>query len=639
MADKPLKTKLNPEDPNGLVGTTLGGRYVIDSVLGVGGMGVVYKAHQASVDRDVAIKVLMPDMVQDESLIKRFELEAKAASRLVHPNTITVYDFGREGELLYIVMELLQGGSLEELISQSGQLDPERASLIAIQVCKSLAEAHSKGIVHRDIKPDNIFLQAIEAERDLVKVLDFGVAKLRDRGGMQDVTLTQAGIIFGTPKYMSPEQAKAKTLDGRTDLYSLGVVIYEMLMGDVPFRAPDPVSILIQHVHDPPPPFHEKRPDLHVPARLEAIVMKSLEKDRDDRYEKVEGLRADLELFLKETYGSGAGAALISGNHPSARVGSAPGVAAGPTPTGPSQPSHTPPGSGHQAGSGPYGAGPGSGPYAGSDGPDLLGVGAEGTAGWSQSSLNMGNTPGTQIVHVGTSGRSSFMMGMLVVLAVLIVAGVGYIIMRMNDGTNGTGGTDAGAQIESDAGALPADDIGAADAVALVADTGESGDAAAPTEDAAATVDTAPAADALVAVAPDSPEGTGAAQQAGNEPDAEGTGAEADTTVAVADPRVRVRFALERPEEGVSFDFGEVTAEADGEEPLTWLVDPTARTQFSVEASADGYRSSSIDVDLSSAENGVVTVPVRLRRRGGSSQTADPCIDPQTGFRIPYCGN
>ena len=242
----------------------MSGRYRVTDVIGVGGMGVVYKAHQAAVDRDVAIKVLMPDMIQDETLIKRFELEARAASKLHHPNTITVYDFGREGDLLYIAMELLVGESVETKLRRDGAYSPERVAGIASQVLGSLGEAHTTGIVHRDIKPDNIFLQAIENQKDFVKVLDFGVAKLKDRG-VQDVTLTQAGIIFGTPKYMSPEQAKAKTLDGRSDLYSLGVVIWEMLMGDCPFRADDPVSILIQHVHDLPPTFRDTRPDLNIP--------------------------------------------------------------------------------------------------------------------------------------------------------------------------------------------------------------------------------------------------------------------------------------------------------------------------------------------------------------------------------------
>jgi len=280
-----------------LIGITIAGRYTLTAKIGAGGMGVVYKATQGAVERDVAIKVLLPELVNDESLVARFHLEAKAASRLVHPNTITVYDFGQHEDLLFIAMEYLEGVSLSQVLRQ-GPMPPGRCVKIMLQMLRSLAEAHKKGVIHRDIKPDNIFLVEIGDETDFVKVLDFGVAKLH--GTNQQKTLTQVGMIFGTPTYMSPEQARCQPLDSRSDIYALGVLMYEMLLGVCPFTAEEPVGLLLKHVTEPPPTFEEVHPELQVPKPLEVWVMKALEKDRADRFETADEMANQLEAIAHD---------------------------------------------------------------------------------------------------------------------------------------------------------------------------------------------------------------------------------------------------------------------------------------------------------------------------------------------------
>ncbi len=298
-APSPAPAKGKKIDP--LIGRSIGGRYVITERIGAGGMGVVYKAKQGAVDRNVAIKVLLtrPAEKDDEyeTLVRRFHLEARAASKLSHPNTITIYDFGQDEDgLLYIAMEFLDGISLDRVLKQ-GALTPQRAVRVIMQLCHSLSEAHKKGIVHRDIKPDNIFLINLGGDNDFVKVLDFGVAKLRESSNNNDKTLTKAGMIFGTPKYMSPEQARCMPLDARSDIYAVGVMMYQLLTGAVPFDAEDHVSILLMHCSEPPEPFAKRRPDLQLPPELEAVVFKAMMKDRDARYQSVDEMAAALEMI------------------------------------------------------------------------------------------------------------------------------------------------------------------------------------------------------------------------------------------------------------------------------------------------------------------------------------------------------
>lgn len=288
------EVKKKQGDP--MIGRVVSGRYEVLSLLGQGGMGAVYKAREANLRRVIALKILLKDFAENETVVRRFHQEALAASRLTHPNTIRVIDFGQDGEdgLLYMAMEFLRGVSLAQELTRGGPMSPRRAVYIMRQMCKSLAEAHKAGIIHRDLKPDNIFLVEIEGERDFVKVLDFGVAKLKDKESGEG-TLTQAGMIFGTPKYMSPEQARSASLDPRSDVYALGVILYEMLTGRPPFSGDNPLAVLIAHVNEQPKRFIVANPNVQVPTPLEAVVFRALAKEREDRQASVDALLLELE--------------------------------------------------------------------------------------------------------------------------------------------------------------------------------------------------------------------------------------------------------------------------------------------------------------------------------------------------------
>ncbi len=291
-----------PSRVDPLVGTLIAGKYKIIKKIGEGGMGSVYIADQEPINRKVAIKVLLGKLAEDEVAVKRFEQEARAISRMQHPNTVTIYDFGTEDGRLYIVMEYLKGKTLTQVLRQDGVLAAPRACKIMRQVCSSLADAHAAGIIHRDLKPDNIFLTEVGGDPDWVKVLDFGVAKLADTEGAG--TLTQTGMIFGTPKYMSPEQAEGRPIDYRADIYALGVVLFELLIGRPPFVADTPVGLLLKHISEPPPPFKKIRPDLQIDPRVEAIVMKALEKTPDRRQQVVSELANELAAFERAVTGA-----------------------------------------------------------------------------------------------------------------------------------------------------------------------------------------------------------------------------------------------------------------------------------------------------------------------------------------------
>ncbi|MEO1232300.1 MAG: protein kinase [Myxococcota bacterium] len=290
-----------------LIGTSLDGKYKIIKKIGEGGMGSVYIANQESIDRKVAVKVLLSKLAEDEIAVKRFQQEARAISKMSHPNTVTIYDFGQveetedEGQKLYIVMEYLKGATLTQVLRKEGALTGPRASRIMRQICASLSDAHGAGIIHRDLKPDNIFLSELGVEKDFVKVLDFGVAKLAD--SEHSGTLTQTGMIFGTPKYMSPEQAEGKPIDYRADIYALGVVLYELLSGKPPFVADTPVGLLLKHISEPPRPFAEVAAERNVDPRLERIVMRALEKHPDRRQQQVTELAGELEDYERAATG------------------------------------------------------------------------------------------------------------------------------------------------------------------------------------------------------------------------------------------------------------------------------------------------------------------------------------------------
>jgi serine/threonine protein kinase len=272
------------KDPDGLIGATVGGQYRIASRLGRGGMGMVYRAIQLSVDRPVAVKVISQRFASDTKVIKRFQREAKLTSKLQHPNSIRLYDFGlTETGLPYLVMELLEGHELAREIKNVGQMPLPRAVNLATQVLKALHEAHGHGIVHRDLKPANIFLHRVAGEGDMVKVMDFGIAKMFRAEGDHAATLTAAGFIVGTPQYMSPEQCSAERVDHRSDLYSCGIILYQMLAGRPPFIGETPMAILVKQTQEMPPLIGAFRPDLVGNAALGEAFERLLAKRADER--------------------------------------------------------------------------------------------------------------------------------------------------------------------------------------------------------------------------------------------------------------------------------------------------------------------------------------------------------------------
>ena len=286
-----------------LLGQTMaGGRYRIAGRVGTGGMGTVYRAEQMGLGRGVALKVLRREAAFDRETVARFHREAKAMSLLVHPNTVRVFDFGEdERGHLYLAMELLVGELLSARIDREGVLDVEEAIQISREILRSLHEAHSKGIVHRDLKPDNIYLASVEGHAaPVVKVLDFGIAKVFRDEGKIDQLETQAGTVFGTPRYMSPEQAQGKPLDPRSDLYAVGVLLYQMLTGRPPFVDEDAVVVMAKHIRDVPDPVRKAAPDRPIPPSLEQLVVRSMEKDPDKRYTTADELDRALAAVIPD---------------------------------------------------------------------------------------------------------------------------------------------------------------------------------------------------------------------------------------------------------------------------------------------------------------------------------------------------
>ena len=290
------------QDP--LIGKVLADRFEILSRIGEGGTGVVYKAKQITVDRTVAIKVLGAHVSSDPQWVKRFHNEARAAARLDHPNTVRMIDFGETKEgLLFIAMEYLHGRPLSDEISRLGKIPPQRALRIISQVCQSLQEAHGQGIIHRDIKPDNVFLVEMKGSGDFVKVLDFSVAKM----DTPDAQLTRAGTVFGTPAYMSPEQARGVKLSPQSDVYACGIVLYEMLTGKPPFEAALPMEVVMMHLRQKPAPL------VGFPEPIVRVVNKALEKTPDRRQQSADELHREAvecldTLFPKQTPSAGMSA-------------------------------------------------------------------------------------------------------------------------------------------------------------------------------------------------------------------------------------------------------------------------------------------------------------------------------------------
>ena len=255
-----------------LIGTTMG-PYTITERIGEGGMAIVYKGYQESLHRYVALKVLRDELARDQQFVARFRQEALAAANLNHPNIVHVYDAGAANGKYFIAMAYVDGGTLKDLIHQ-GAIQPDRAVSITIQLAEALDHAHHQGLIHRDVKPSNVLMT--HDGRPLLT--DFGIAKAL----FEAKQLTRTGASIGTPEYMAPEQAKGQSPDGRTDIYALGVVLYEMLASKVPFCTDTPVATMYMHVHEPPPPLPQV--DITVPAWLENVVCKALAKDPADRY-------------------------------------------------------------------------------------------------------------------------------------------------------------------------------------------------------------------------------------------------------------------------------------------------------------------------------------------------------------------
>src|SRR5437868_1919935 len=275
-------------EEDALIGRTIGGRYRVVGTVGLGGMGRVYDAVQAPLDRHVAIKVLLGGHVHDAAFRRRFMLEAAVTSKLTHPNTVTLFDYGETEGIYFIAMELLKGRTLSDVVRQEGALSQERAIHIAQQVCRSLSEAHSQGVIHRDLKPANVMLLSQRHELDFAKVLDFGLVKFFSDS--VDGGQTHQGTFVGTPHYVSPEQARDEQPDPRSDVYSLGILLYLMLTGQVPFHASSAAEVLVKQLNDKPVPPRERRPDLNIDPDLEALVTKCLAKQRDERVQSMDEL-------------------------------------------------------------------------------------------------------------------------------------------------------------------------------------------------------------------------------------------------------------------------------------------------------------------------------------------------------------
>ncbi|MBS1990763.1 MAG: protein kinase [Cyanobacteria bacterium SZAS LIN-2] len=307
-SSSPTKGTITPElaeqsqdmltmDENGqpystLIGKTIDSKYLVQSVLGEGGMAIVYRAHHLQMERVVVIKVMQGWLTSNKTSVERFEREGKLTAKLNHPNIVAVYDVGSiDGREPYIVMEYIKGEALADRIHNGGPLDYDTTANIIIQICHGLEEAHSSGIIHRDLKPDNVLLQTKSDRPDWVKIVDFGISNMV-QGAKR---LTKTGRMVGTPEYIAPEQLKDKPIDIRTDLYAVGIMIFEMLTGRVPFDGESAESILMKHLLEEPPPMSTIRPELAGENPFEPVVNKLLKKAPEERYQSAEELRHVVE--------------------------------------------------------------------------------------------------------------------------------------------------------------------------------------------------------------------------------------------------------------------------------------------------------------------------------------------------------
>lgn len=283
----------------GYVGALLDDKYRLEEKIGEGGTGEVYRATHIHMDSTVAVKILHASLASDQTMLERFRREARAAAQIRHANAVAVTDFGvtRDTGIAYLVMEFLEGEDLRERINRRRRLEYDDVLNILDQTCAAVHTAHTKGIIHRDLKPDNIWILKAEQGVERVKVLDFGIAKLKSYAGATN--LTEKGLIIGTPNYMSPEQCRGEQLDPRSDIYSLGVIVYEMLTGDAPFQADTPVAVVLKHASEPPRPPSQLRPD--IPIDVENVVLRALDKKRENRQGTALQLVNELEKALRNS--------------------------------------------------------------------------------------------------------------------------------------------------------------------------------------------------------------------------------------------------------------------------------------------------------------------------------------------------
>lgn len=292
VVEQNVGTKKNVEKTDPLIGTTIEGRYEIIDLIGRGGMGAVYRARQLLLDKILALKVVLPGKNESEQAILRFLQEGKAAMELTHENIITVRDFGQTNDgILYLAMDFVEGKNLKDIIKKEERLEVERIARISTQICDALHHAHSRGIVHRDIKPANILLANDPDGNEIVKLFDFGIAKLQ----FDDHKITKTGALVGTPTYMSPEQVSGSQPDARSDIYAVGCILFEMLTGKPPFRSDASMDTYLKHLNEPIPKIERN----NVPEMMVSIVNKCLSKEPEDRYATTKELKVELEKLLR----------------------------------------------------------------------------------------------------------------------------------------------------------------------------------------------------------------------------------------------------------------------------------------------------------------------------------------------------
>ena len=280
----------------------IAGRYELLELIGKGGMSSVYKAHDRLLDRQIAVKILHPHFTEDEEYVERFRREARAVAQLSHPNIVTVIDRGEDERRQFIVFEYVEGENLKQMLERTGPMPVRDALLLTLQMARALAFAHGRGLIHRDVKPQNVLLNA----DGQAKMTDFGIARSVD---VQGVTIT--GTVLGTSEYIAPEQARGQRVDAQTDVYSLGVVLYELLVGGVPYEGETFVTVALKHVNEPVPPVLERRPDL--PPRVALAVERAMAKSPDERFSSMQEVIDELEACLAELDPAGEQATMISG--------------------------------------------------------------------------------------------------------------------------------------------------------------------------------------------------------------------------------------------------------------------------------------------------------------------------------------